>query len=344
MSVAGGGHVVFITEGGPDVGLGHVSRCAALARAAIADGGRVSLLVSEDAHVASVLDAVPADVVFVPWQVDPGSALRTVSARVPDVIVVDSYAASPAFLASLRGLAPVVAVDDLADRPLPVDVVVNGGAGAGRLPYERHPDTLFLLGPRYALLDARYAEAPGPAPGGHVGRVLICLGGGRHVETIVAALGAVDRVFADCVVDVAAGPFSAGSTELDEAARAARNRVFIRPGRFGLQTLMLTADVAISGGGVTLHELAATATPTVAVCMADNQRPNVRAFDEAGASLASGAAGDPTLGAAMESALRRLAVDGALRASMGARGRALVDGQGAMRVARAILRPAVSGR
>ena len=336
--------MLFITEGGPDVGLGHVSRCAALAGAAVADGARVSFLVSEDAHVAFVLRGVPADVAFVPWQADPGSALGAVEARVPDVVVVDSYAASSAFLASLRRLAQVVAVDDLADRPLPVDVVVDGGAGTGRLPYERNPGTLFLLGPRYALLDARYAVAPSRAPAGDVSRVLICLGGGRHVKAIVAALGAVDRVFANCVVDVAVGPFGAGSAELDAAARAARNRVFIRRGRFGLQTLMLTADVAISGAGVTLHELAATATPAVAVCMADNQRPNFRAFDEGGAALAGGVAGDPVLGAAIESALQRLAVNAALRASLGARGRELVDGEGATRVARAILRAAVSGR
>ncbi len=344
MSVTGGGHVVFITEGGPDVGLGHVSRCAALARAAVADGARVSFLVNEDARAASVLRGVPADVVSVPWPVNREIALRTVQARLPDVVVVDSYAASPDFLASLRRLAPVVAVDDLAGRPLPVDVVVNGGAGAEKLSYERAPDTVFLLGPRYALLDARYAEAPHRAATDHVGRVLICLGGGRHVEVILAALGAVDRALTDCVVDVAVGPFVVGAPDLDAAARTARHRVRIRHARFGLRALMLTADVAISGAGVTLHELAATATPTVAVCMADNQRPNFVAFEEAGAALAGGVAGDAALGAAIESVLGRLAADGALRASLGARGRELVDGQGAMRVARAILRPVTSLR
>ncbi len=344
MIQTSGCHIAFITEGGPAVGLGHVSRCAALARAAAAGGARVSFLVNEHARVASLLGGVPAEVVPSPWHVDPGSTLRTLQRLAADVVVVDSYAASPELLASLRSLAQVVVVDDMADRPLPVDVVVNGGAGAEWLPYERRPDTRFLLGPRYALLDARYAEAPGRAPAGRVGRVLICLGGGRQVENILAALAAVDRVLADGVVDVVVGPFSVDSSELAAAARGARNRVLIRRGRFGLRELMLAADVAISGGGVTLQELCATATPTVAVLMADNQRPNFQAFDEAGAALAAGATGDPGLGDAIESALQRLATDGALRAAMGARGRELVDGQGALRVARAIMRPAVSRR
>ena len=77
----------------------------------------------------------------------------------------------------------------------------------------------------------------------------------------------------------------------------------------------------------------------VAVSTAGNQRPNFEAFEQSGAALGAGGAGDPGLGGAIESALRRLAEDGALRATMGARGRALVDGQGAIRVAQVIGRP-----
>ena len=79
--------IAFVTEGGPDVGLGHLSRCAALARAAAADGARASFLVCEDAHVASLLRDVPAEVLRVPWQVDPARALRTLSGLAPDAIV-----------------------------------------------------------------------------------------------------------------------------------------------------------------------------------------------------------------------------------------------------------------
>jgi spore coat polysaccharide biosynthesis predicted glycosyltransferase SpsG len=334
-------HIVFLTEGGPDIGLGHVSRCLSLARAA--EGGRVSFLVSGDDQVAALLDGFPGEAVSSPWPVDPEGARQTVRRLAPDVIVVDSYAASSEFLATLRAVAPVVAVDDLADRALPVDVVVNGGAGAERLPYERRPGTRFLLGPRYALLDPSYAEAPARAAARRVSRVLVCLGGGRHVDGVLAALEAVDRALADCVVDVAAGPFG-GSSMLDGAARDARNRVLIHRDRFGLRELMRGADVAVSGAGVTLCELCATATPTVAVCMASNQRPNAAAFEEAGAALVAGEAGAPGLADAIASALGRLAADRALRAEVAARGRALVDGRGAERVARAIARPVEARR
>ncbi len=126
--LATGSRIAFVTEGGPAVGLGHLSRCAALARAAGA-GARLSFLLSEDTPVVPFLRDVRAEILRAVWSVDPAHAFRTLSEVAPDVIVVDSYTATPDLLVSLRALAQVVAVDDLGDRPLPVDVVVNGGQG-----------------------------------------------------------------------------------------------------------------------------------------------------------------------------------------------------------------------
>jgi len=77
----------------------------------------------------------------------------------------------------------------------------------------------------------------------------------------------------------------------------------------------------------------------LAVALADNQRPNFEAFTKADVALGAGIAGDQDLGDAIETAVKRLAEDSALRAAMGARGRALVDGGGACRVASLICRP-----
>jgi len=341
---ATGPHIAFVTEGGPDVGLGHVSRCMALAGAAAARGAGASFVVPADPQVASLVRSVTAEVEVLARRLDPAGVLAALRRLSPDVVVVDSYAATPELLAALRSLATLVAVDDLADRRLPVDVVVNGSVAAEELPYDRTSGALFLLGARYALLDPGYATTPSRPARDRVERVLICLGGGRHGDAIGPALAAVDRVLDGGVVDVAAGPFDAGWGALDVPARDARNRVVVHRGRFGLRELMLEADVAISGAGVTLYELAATATPVVLVSMAGNQQPNFAAFERAGAVLAAGAAGDPGLDGAIESAFRRLAADRALRETMGARGRSLVDGRGATRVARAICRPVVSRR
>jgi spore coat polysaccharide biosynthesis predicted glycosyltransferase SpsG len=121
-----------------------------------------------------------------------------------------------------------------------------------------------------------------------------------------------------------------------------RNLAVIHRDRFGLRDLMLRADIAVSGSGVTLLELAATSTPMVAVALADNQRPNFEAFTKADVALGAGMATDPNLGDAIEAAVKRLAEDRALRVAMSARGRELVDGEGSSRVASLIGRPTES--
>jgi UDP-2,4-diacetamido-2,4,6-trideoxy-beta-L-altropyranose hydrolase len=232
-------------------------------------------------------------------------------------------------------------VDDTADRALPVDVVVNGSIAAESLPYACTGAAVLLLGSRYAPLDPDYAERPERRPADRVERVLVTLGGGVNTGEVAAAVRAADAALAGGIVEVATGSFGAGTELLDRVAAAARNRVVVHRDRFGLRDLMLAADLAVCGAGMTLYELAAAGTPAITVCMADNQRPNAEAFARAGAAPAAGRAGDPGLGAAIEAAIGRLG-PAAARARVAARARGLVDGRGAARVARHILEPAAA--
>ncbi len=324
--------IAFLPSAGPDIGLGHVSRCLALARAAAAQGGEPVFVIG-DARAATLLGASGMTVVSAPWPSEAAAARDALRALSAETIVVDSYAATADFLASLRAItADVVVVDDLADRSLPVHVVVNGGLGAEHLPYRRTPGTHWLLGPRYAPLDASFAEEVARDYVARPGRVFVGLGGGPHLEATLAALAAVEAALPGCTVDVIAGALSADADALQTRARATGGGLTVHRQRVGLRDLMLAADVAVTGAGVTLHELAATATPAVVVRMADNQAPNAEAAAREGVALVAGGAREPGLRERIESALRRLSADPALRATLGRRGRNLVDGQGAWRV------------
>lgn len=325
--------VAFLTHGGPAIGLGHVVRCLSLARALAAAGASVSFFAGRDARVATMIDVAGFDVMEGNWEESPTAAGELVAAHRPGMLVVDSYAVTGAMLDTLHPLVGrLVAIDDIADRPLPVHTVINGAAGAGNLDYRGGlPGTEYLLGPRYALLDPAYAEEPARHPRPSVERVLVTLGGGSHpatLGTICRAVLTLDGV----TVDVVAGPL----TEPGEADEIADARVVVHRGVSPLRPLMLAADVAVSGAGMTLLELAATATPTVYLMLAPNES-NSSVFERAGAALAAGSSHAPDLGATVALQLKRLAGDAALRESLGSRARRLVDGRGAQRVARALL-------
>jgi spore coat polysaccharide biosynthesis predicted glycosyltransferase SpsG len=85
---------------------------------------------------------------------------------------------------------------------------------------------------------------------------------------------------------------------------------------------------------MTLYEGLASGTPVVGLCLAANQRANVDELCAAGIILG----GAPSL----EAALQRAAGDLALRRALSARGRRLVDGRGASRVADEVARACAS--
>ena len=310
--------VVFVTEAGPGVGLGHLRRCEALGAALCRWGATARFLVDGQA------DSAGPDLTLLAWTRDPALACRVLAETRPDAVAVDSYHASPELFERLRSVAGcVVAIDDLADRALPAHLVVNGAFHAAQLPYRGAPDTMFLLGPEYALLDPAFAVEPPRHPSDAVRRVLVTLGGDASGVRLEAVVAAVRRAGPQAAIDVAVGPYSTGSVTMGDGVRVHRGLVSLR-------ALMLAADLAVTGGGMTLYEGLASGTPVVGVCLADNQRANIEGLSRAGVILT----GEPPL----EAAIRRLAGDPALRQAMGVRGRALVDGRGAERVADAMVR------
>jgi UDP-2,4-diacetamido-2,4,6-trideoxy-beta-L-altropyranose hydrolase len=253
------------------------------------------------------------------------------------VIIVDAPSFGTADLTALTDAAlRVVVIDDLADRELPVDLVVNASAGAERLPYRGALRTQFLLGPRYVLLRPQFSQAGSRSVADQTGRILVTVGGGdpgdltsRLVQWATRALGAVEQ-------DVVVGPFTSRSAPLRAAVEAAGGRVALHEDPKDIAALMLAADMALCGGGQTAYELAATGTPALAIRLADNQTLNLTALAEAGTLAWVGDVNDAGLEAKVGPALAGLADDPMRRARMSRQGRALVDGRGAGRVARAV--------
>lgn len=310
--------VAFAVEAGPGIGLGHLRRAQALAAVLSARGAAVRFLVDGE------VDTAGPGTDGVAWTRDPALACAALAESGPDAVVVDSYHAMPELCERLRAVTGcVVAIDDLADRPLPAHLVVNGAFHAARLAYRGAPDTTFLLGPEYALLDPAFAEPPVIPPRERVERMLVALGGATGGSAIDSAVAAVERALPDAALDLAVGPFSPEPSER-------RAGTTVHRGRRSLRDLERRADLAVTGGGMTLYECLASGTPVVGLCLADNQRPNVDALSAAGLILC----GAPSL----EGAIRRAADDPTLRRTLGERGRQLVDGRGASRVADALAR------
>ena len=166
--------------------------------------------------------------------------------------------------------------------------------------------------------------------------ILITLGGADHGDLLLRLLEMVDSLQVDLCITAVVGPFSAARDELQGLSLQFRHRVTFLQAPDSLFASMAKADLAISGGGQALYELACVGCPTVALQVAHDQEEHVHALTDAGIILFGGACWDGDLQAARDAVLILL-MDYDARTRMSARARLLVDGQGAHRVARAVL-------
>jgi spore coat polysaccharide biosynthesis predicted glycosyltransferase SpsG len=244
------------------------------------------------------------------------------------VIVVDSY--------RLRAddrhhFVPdvVVAIDDL-ERDLAVDCIVAPSPGARADVYQRA--TRVLTGARYALIDSvpvgAKAEPSQPSASTPGTRVLVATGaadrdgvGARIAAELLAECPAVD-------VQLVVGPW--GSDAVPDGVTAL-------VGMRSLTAVLQQADVVVTAGGVTLLEALHLGRPCVTFAIAANQQANVDAVARAGAAVVSDIDHVATTACA-------LVDDAARRAALSAAGAALVDGEGAARVAHVITELATPAR
>lgn len=327
------GPVVFRTGGNKQIGLGHLRRCLSLAEALRRLGTECFFLLDEDPVCVDQVAAAGFEAIRIQSGEDLSQTIEQCRKRKARAIIADSYALDAAYLTGLRETkAVVVAVDDLADRELPVDLVINGSMNADKLTYRSEKTTRFLLGPQYILLRSEFAEEPKRTIAEQVRHVLVTIGGGDPEQLTPKLVRWVSETLKDVSVDVVIGPMF-DNQNLPSAELPAT--VYSNPQN--IRSIMLGADLALCGGGQTTYELAATGTPAVAIRLADNQTQNLSGLSSAEALVWAGDAHDADLEAKTKRALATLAGDPARRAALSQRGRALVDGQGATRVAHAIL-------
>ena len=316
--------ILFRADAGPQAGLGHLQRCLSLGKA-LEKRGAVCAFLSEPGPAAeriagSGFSALPA-----------GESERILRDGWSGV-VIDSYRAGPDDFSALRGAGLfAIAIDDQNRFPFPCQMVINGGLRARGLDYRSSSgDTLFLLGPEWALLPTEFWDPATREIPATVGNLLLTLGGSDGLGRMPGLIRQLDEWTEEFTLTAVIGPFQGNGAQVRQAAEGSRRPVRLIEAPLSLHREMLQADLAVSTGGQTLYQLAATGTPTAAFAAAENQRANLRAFIEAGAVLDG------------PDAARSLLNDRERRLRLSEAGSGLIDGRGAIRTAEAIIQ-ALSG-
>lgn len=336
--------VLIRCDGGPELGLGHVVRCVALADA-LRDrhGAAVRFAVTgdfplemnypmdlkpagpgadedQDEWLLGLVESHKADVLVADVRSGPGgnvlvgSTLERVQAHGCLVAVIDDPDARR--LAADLGFYPPV--------PTVFDLDWSGFKGTLHTGWR-----WVILRPQFAARRHRAPEIDGAA------KVLIAMGGADPAGLGLRTLEALSEIGDDIEMHVIAGAANVRWDALKERADGSGGQVTLRRNVTDMAGLMAEMDLAVAAFGVTAYELAALGVPSLYLCLNANDVTAAGALVDAGAGENLGLHTDLS-DDALKAAVENLIGDPDRRAKMQAAGPALGLGQGAQNVAQEI--------
>lgn len=319
--------VFIFTEGSAEIGFGHITRCVSFAQALLEVGLKPTFYLGGDKIAENFLKREGFPVKRFPRLEDIEEIPTGWGA------FVDSYLAGEDFYKRVsERFERKVYLDDFFRLDYPEGAILNYIPALEVPPQYR--GRKLLWGERYHLLRKPFWEVPEKPIRERVSKVMVTFGGDdvRNLTPRVVNL-LLDRLEEVEIHAVVGGGFKTKHL-LEEISKETPERVSLHYNLTaeGMRDLMLEADLAVSAGGQTLFELSRVGTPTVAVCVADNQLNNLRGFTKLGFLNGFLHWEDKNLENRLWEEIEKL-LPQREREKKSSLGRSLIDGKGAKRVA-----------
>ncbi len=306
---------VILTEGGSNIGFGHVTRSLSVGQAFKEKGINTSLLINADKSVRSILKNAGIDYALFDWLKYRDRLYEYVYGA--DILLIDSYLAGSALYGKLSRLIGTCAyIDDYKRINYPKGMIINGSLYACSLGYKKSKDKMYLLSTKYMPLRKEFWSECGRKVNKSVKNILVTFGGMNN-----------GAQFANELVGYLKDKFTFNFISLLN-----RNSV----GAKAIRDLMLGADVCISAGGQTTYELARCGIPTIGVSLADNQLLNLKSWAKVGFLDFAGQYKDKNIFMKIENSLRQMRYQ--RRLAMSRAGKCMVNGSGARNIVTEIIR------
>ncbi|MBL8013212.1 MAG: UDP-2,4-diacetamido-2,4,6-trideoxy-beta-L-altropyranose hydrolase [Candidatus Omnitrophica bacterium] len=271
-------NVFILTEAGQKVGFGHLSRCSGVYDAFVKRGIKPRMIVNGDDGVREFLKGVRHEIFD--WLESFQELLSRIAGA--DIVLIDSYLADQDKYHDIAATVSLVAcVDDYKRIRYPQGVVINGLIYAPQMKYPRVKDIEYLLGTRYAFLRKAFWDATRKEISAQVKNVFVTFGGSDFLNLAPSTLTKLIKHYPDIQKTLVVSRFYNNIPAIQKAADC-HTKIVVDVSDREMRKLMLKADVAISASGQTLSELAILGVPGVAVCVAENQRRNWKAWTSRG--------------------------------------------------------------
>ena len=327
--------VFIITEGGKDIGFGHVTRCLSLYQAFEEKGIKPKFTINGDNDIECLLNG--ANYQLLNWIEKPDKIFKLI--KDADIAIIDSYLADISFYNTLSDLVKIpVYIDDDKRLDYPDGVVLNGNIHAEKLNYPKKDGITYLLGTKYTPLRKEFWEVPEKKIKEKIESVMVTFGGDDAKNMTPKILKFLNKEYSNLKKNIIIGRAFQNIDEIKKEKKEedkSTNLIYY-PNAQKIKETMLKSDIAISAGGQTLYELARIGVPTVGICIAENQLGSIREWEKIGFLGNAGWYNEDNIIARVDRLLKHLK-NIKLRETKSKIGKKFVDGKGSIRIIKILL-------
>ena len=298
------GTLLFRVDASSLIGSGHLMRCLTLADGARsrgwqsffvtrdlsrelinkvkASGHKLHHLVEIDKNKSfKINELAHSNWLTVSQETDAIETTHLIKKINPDWVIVDHYSIDAAWHTIIKKTGKkLLLIDDLADRVLNCDILINQNLGFSDKDYAAKvkADTLMLFGPKYALLRPEFREwrefslsrrAVFPKK-----RVLITMGGVDAQNHTLKVLETLERSVNahKCEFLVVLGSLYPYFDELNKFAGNSINSIKKLTNIDNMAEIMANSDICIGAAGSSSWERCCLGLPTLTFAIAENQK------------------------------------------------------------------------
>lgn len=330
------------TDGSFKIGIGHITRCMALAEG-LSESGIKSLFIIRDydrnvirfirnkgygLKVISKKRSVKQEIGFLN---------RCIKKYKPLFLITDSYPIDNEYLEKIdTGGSVLVSIDGLVKKDFCSDIIINQNAGVAKKDYKGmvRKGARLLLGPRYFLLrkEFRSIERDNKKIKEKIKRILVCMGGADPVNATLKVIKALEgRIGNDIELIAIVGAAYKHSEAIKNIInkKSGKIKFYCDPVHFA--DIVFSSDIVICAGGVTCMEVLYMGIPAIVTIIACNQIKGVNSFAEKGVIINLGKYSKLSENNIYKAACNLLH-NKEMRKSMSFKAKKLIDGKGVSRI------------
>jgi UDP-2,4-diacetamido-2,4,6-trideoxy-beta-L-altropyranose hydrolase len=266
---------LIFTEGGSQIGLGHISRCSSLYDELADREIEVEFIINSDTSQIDIIKNKQYKVVN--WL---SKEFLTNYIKQSDYCIVDSYLASQDLYRVISNQSKkTLFIDDNGRIEYPEGIVVNPSLSTEAVKYPINDTNCYLLGPKYIILRSPFIQVNRESINPKVKEVLITLGGSDIHNLTPSILKRLSKNNTEITFNVVIGN---GFNNIEEIkSLSLKNISFYENATASeMKTIMFKSDFAITAAGQTIYELLATQTPFIPIKIIENQNNNVAGLKE----------------------------------------------------------------